>query len=114
MLEEAGYLEPIGGSSRYRLGPRILYLAATMHQREFSELARDDVRELMTTLTRETAHATVYDHPYSVTVLIAENGAPVGPRSRLWLTAAPACKRQREGLPRHIWRSAPGRRLPEG
>jgi DNA-binding IclR family transcriptional regulator len=82
VLEQAGYLELIAGSSRYRLGPRILYLAATMHQREFSELARDDVRELMT-LTRETAHATVYDHPYSVTVLIAENGAPVGPRVAL-------------------------------
>jgi DNA-binding IclR family transcriptional regulator len=82
VLEDAGYVEPIGGSSRYRLGPRILYLAATMHQREFSEFARDDVRELMT-LTRETAHATVYDHPYSVTVLIAENGAPFGPRVAL-------------------------------
>jgi DNA-binding IclR family transcriptional regulator len=82
VLEEGGYLESIAGSSRYRLGPRILYLAATMHQREFAELARDDVRELMT-LTGETAHATVYDHPYSVTVLIAESGAPVGPRVAL-------------------------------
>ena len=81
-LVEAGYVEEIGQSSRYRLGPRLLYLAATMHQREFSELARDDVRELMQ-LTGETAHATVYDHPYSVTVLIAESAAPFGPRVAL-------------------------------
>lgn len=81
-LQEAGYVEEIGQTSRYRLGSRILYLAATMHQREFSELARDEVRELMR-LTGETAHATVYDHPYSVTVLMAETGGPFGPRVAL-------------------------------
>jgi DNA-binding IclR family transcriptional regulator len=81
-LQRAGFIQEIGSTGRYRLGPRILYLAATMHQREFSELARDSVRELAR-MTGETAHATVYDHPYSVTVLIAENSAPVGPRVAL-------------------------------
>jgi DNA-binding IclR family transcriptional regulator len=82
LLQRSGYVEEIGSTGRYRLGPRILYLAATMHQREFSELARDCVPELAR-ITGETAHATVYDHPYSVTVLIAENAAPVGPRVAL-------------------------------
>ena len=78
-LQEAGFIEEVGTSGRYRLGPRPLYLVATMHQREFSELARDSVRELLR-ICGETAHATVYDHPYSVTVLIAETDAPFGPR----------------------------------
>lgn len=78
-LEEAGFVEEVGRTGRYRLGPRLLYLAATMHQREFGELAREYVEELRRA-TGETAHATVYDHPYSVTILIAENDAPVGPR----------------------------------
>jgi DNA-binding IclR family transcriptional regulator len=81
-LLEEGYVEEVGKSGRYRLGPRLLYLAATMHQREFSELARDPIRELMH-ITGETAHATVYDYPYSVTILIVENGAPLGPRVAL-------------------------------
>jgi len=79
VLQEAGFVEEAGRSGRYRLGPRLLYLAATMHQREFADLAREYVHELRH-LTGETAHATVYDHPYSVTVLIAEDEAPFGPR----------------------------------
>jgi DNA-binding IclR family transcriptional regulator len=79
-LQEAGFVEQ--GDGRYRLGSRILYLAAVMHERDFSELAREHVRSLAAE-TGETAHATVYDHPYSVTVLIAESLAPVGPRVQL-------------------------------
>ncbi len=52
------------------------------HGREFSDLARDSVRELAL-LTGETAHATVYDHPYSVTIQIESGSAPVGPRLRI-------------------------------
>lgn len=78
-LQEAGFVEEAQRSGRYRLGPRVLYLAATMHQREFSELAREYVNTLRHR-TGETAHATVYDHPYSVTVLISEREAPFGPR----------------------------------
>ena len=81
-LNEAGFLEEVGTSGRYRLGPRLLYLVATMHQREFGDLARDSVRELLG-ICGETAHATVYDHPYSVTILITETDAPFGPRVAL-------------------------------
>jgi IclR family transcriptional regulator, acetate operon repressor len=81
-LQDSGFVEEGEGQGRYRLGPRILYLAAVMHERDFSELAREHVRSLATE-TGETAHATVYDHPYSVTVLIAESSAPVGPRVQL-------------------------------
>ncbi len=81
-LQEAGFVEQVEAQGRYRLGSRILYLAAVMHERDFSELAREHVRGLAAE-TGETAHATVYDHPYSVTVLIAESSAPVGPRVQL-------------------------------
>jgi DNA-binding IclR family transcriptional regulator len=78
-LQGAGLVEETEERGRYRLGSRILYLAAVMHRREFNEYARDHVRELAR-VTGETAHATVYDYPYSVTILIAEGDAPVGPR----------------------------------
>jgi IclR family acetate operon transcriptional repressor len=78
-LQQAGFVEESDEPGRYRLGPRILYLAAVMHRREFNDFARDHVRELAR-VTGETAHATVYDYPYSVTILIADGDAPVGPR----------------------------------
>jgi DNA-binding IclR family transcriptional regulator len=78
-LQAAGFVEETQERGRYRLGSRILYLAAVMHRREFNEYAREHVRELAR-VTGETAHATVYDYPYSVTILIAEDDAPVGPR----------------------------------
>jgi DNA-binding IclR family transcriptional regulator len=81
-LLDAGYIEEANEPGRYRLGGRIVYLAAVTHGREFSDLARDSVRELAQ-LTGETAHATVYDHPYSVTIQIESSSAPVGPRLRI-------------------------------
>jgi DNA-binding IclR family transcriptional regulator len=81
-LLDAGYVEEANDPGRYRLGARIVYLAAVTHGREFSDLARDSVRELAA-LTGETAHATVYDHPFSVTIQIESNSAPVGPRLRI-------------------------------
>lgn len=81
-LLDAGYVEEANEPGRYRLGARIVYLAAVTHGREFSDLARDSVRELAL-LTGETAHATVYDHPYSVTIQIESGSAPVGPRLRI-------------------------------
>jgi DNA-binding IclR family transcriptional regulator len=81
-LLDAGYVEEANEPGRYRLGARIVYLAAVTHGREFSDLARDAVRELAV-LTGETAHATVYDHPYSVTIQIESGSAPVGPRLRI-------------------------------
>ncbi|MBA2513377.1 MAG: IclR family transcriptional regulator [Solirubrobacterales bacterium] len=78
-LQDAGYIEEAGETGRYRLGARIVYLAAVTHGREFSDLARDAVRELAAA-TGETGHATVYDHPYSVTIQIESGKAPVGPR----------------------------------
>jgi DNA-binding IclR family transcriptional regulator len=78
-LQAAGFVEETQERGRYRLGSRILYLAAVMHRREFNEYAREHVRELAR-VTGETAHASVYDYPYSVTILIAEGEAPVGPR----------------------------------
>jgi DNA-binding IclR family transcriptional regulator len=81
-LLDAGYVEEAAEPGRYRLGSRIVYLAAVTHGREFSDLARDSVRELAM-LTGETAHATVYDHPYSVTIQIESGSAPVGPRLRI-------------------------------
>jgi DNA-binding IclR family transcriptional regulator len=81
-LLDAGYVEEANEPGRYRLGARIVYLAAVTHGREFSDLARDSVRELAL-LTGETAHATVYDHPYSVTIQIESGSASVGPRLRI-------------------------------
>jgi DNA-binding IclR family transcriptional regulator len=69
-------------STLYRLGSRIVYLAAVTHGREFADLSRDAVRELAA-LTGETAHATVYDYPYSVTIQIENDSSPVGPRLRI-------------------------------
>jgi IclR family transcriptional regulator, KDG regulon repressor len=78
-LRDAGFIEEVGSGRRYRLGPRILYLAAVMHGREYSDFARDYVWELAA-ITSETAHATVYDYPYSVTVQVTDGPGPVGPR----------------------------------
>ena len=81
-LQQAGYIEDAVEPGRYRLGARIIYLAAVTHGREFSDLARDAVRELAAA-TGQTAHATVYDHPHSVTIQIDSGTAPVGPRLRI-------------------------------
>lgn len=81
-LQETGYIEEATEPGRYRLGARIIYLAAVTHGREFSDLARDAVRELAA-VTGQTAHATVYDHPHSVTIQIDGGTAPVGPRLRI-------------------------------
>jgi IclR family KDG regulon transcriptional repressor len=81
-LQDAGYIEEAGEHGRYRLGARIIYLAAVTHGREFSDLARDSVRELAA-ITGQTAHATVYDHPHSVTIQIESGSAPVGPIIRI-------------------------------
>ena len=40
----ASFIEEVEAGGRYRLGPRLSCLAATMHKREFSDLARDTVR----------------------------------------------------------------------
>ncbi len=82
VLLDAGYIEETREPGRYRLGSRIVYLAAVTHGREFADLSRDSVREL-TALTGEAAHATVYDHPYSVTIQIESGSAAVGPRLRI-------------------------------
>src|SRR5439155_1610347 len=78
-LQEAGFVEEVDGRGRYRLGPRILYLAAVMHKRDFSELARDYVRELAAE-TGETTHATVFDFARDVvgTLSITVVGARLG------------------------------------
>jgi DNA-binding IclR family transcriptional regulator len=82
VLLDAGYIEETREPGRYRLGSRIVYLAAVTHGREFADLSRDAVRELAA-LTGETAHATVYDYPYSVTIQIENDSSPVGPRLRI-------------------------------
>jgi len=81
-LQDAGYIEEAEGAGRFRLGTRILFLAAVTHGREFSDCARDAVRDLAAS-TGETAHATVYDYPYSVTVQIESGEGPVGPRVKI-------------------------------
>lgn len=77
-LEERGLVEQ-AVPGRYRLGPTIVYLAAVVHSRDFTDLARDYVTDLAS-VTGETAYATVYDYPYSVAVLVEEGTGPVGPR----------------------------------
>jgi IclR family acetate operon transcriptional repressor len=77
-LEERGLVEQ-AAPGRYRLGPTIVYLAAVVHSRDFTDLAREYVQELAGG-TGETAYATVYDYPYSVAVLVEEGSGPVGPR----------------------------------
>ena len=79
MLQATGLVEGTGERGRYRLGARILYFAAVMHRRGFNQYAREHARGLAR-VTRETTHATMYDDPYSVTILIVEGEAPVGPR----------------------------------
>ena len=81
-LQDAGYIEEASEPGRYRLGARIIYLAAVTHGREFSDLAREAVRDLAAT-TGHAAHATVYDPPHSVTIEIDSGTAPVGPRLRI-------------------------------
>jgi IclR family transcriptional regulator, KDG regulon repressor len=81
-LQDTGYIEETGEAGRYRLGARIVYLAAVTHGREFSDLSRDAVRELAA-VTGHTAHATVYDHPRSVTIQIASGSSPIEPNLRV-------------------------------
>jgi DNA-binding IclR family transcriptional regulator len=78
-LQTAGYVEEAGERGRFRLGARIVYLAAVTHSRQFGDFVRESVRELALQ-TGEAAHATVYDHPYSVTIQIENGAALVGPR----------------------------------
>jgi DNA-binding IclR family transcriptional regulator len=77
-LEECGFVEETE-DHRYRLGSRILALAAGVHSRLFADAAGEFVAELAAE-TGETAHATVYDHPESITIHIAEGSGAVGPR----------------------------------
>ena len=78
-LQTAGYVEEAGEPGRFRLGSRIVYLAAVTHSRQFGDFVRESVRDLALQ-TGEAAHATVYDHPYSVTIQIESGAALVGPR----------------------------------
>src|SRR5579859_3086583 len=70
-MESQGLVEPVG-DSRYRLGPRILALAAAAaDERSFVSEAKEFVNALATA-TGETAHATIYDNGEVVTVEIAD------------------------------------------
>jgi IclR family acetate operon transcriptional repressor len=81
-LQAAGYIEEASEPGRFRLGSRIVYLAAVTHSRQFGDFVRESVHELAMQ-AGEAAHATVYDHPYSVTVQIESGTAVVGPLLRI-------------------------------
>ncbi len=79
-LQELGYVEPAEDGHRYRLGPRVLVVAAAkLREKSFPRLAKAYVNEL-SERTGETAHATIYDDGASVTVELADGAGPVGPR----------------------------------
>jgi IclR family acetate operon transcriptional repressor len=79
-LQTAGYVETVGDTFRYRLGPRVFTLASeALRQRDFPGAAKEFV-EALAAATGETAHATVFDRGEAVTVVMADGSGPIGPR----------------------------------
>jgi IclR family transcriptional regulator, KDG regulon repressor len=79
-LQELGFVEPADEGGRYRLGPKVLAVAAAkLREKSFPRLAKGYVNGLSDG-TGETAHATIYDDGESVTLEIADGAGPVGPR----------------------------------
>ena len=79
-LQSAGYVETVGDTFRYRLGPRVFALASeALRQRDFAGAAKEFVTALAGA-TGETAHATVFDRGEAVTVVMADGSGPIGPR----------------------------------
>jgi IclR family KDG regulon transcriptional repressor len=81
-LQEMDFVEASEDGHRYRLGPRVLVLAAARGERGFARYAKDFVNEVAEA-TGETAHATIYSQGYSLTVETADGIGPIGPRIRI-------------------------------
>lgn len=82
-LQDLGFIEPTEENHSYRLGPKVLVLAAAaQQQRAFLRFAKRFVNELAAE-TGDTAHAAIYDHGHAVTVELADGAGPIGPRIRI-------------------------------
>lgn len=78
-LQELGFVEPVEGEARYRLGHRAVQLSsASARQKAFRQLAKRYVNQAAGA-TGEAVHATVFVNGHAVTVAVADSTSTVSP-----------------------------------